>query len=59
MSTEKACISLAEVIRWKSLENLVPRIRKSHNTHEAFSWDSHDQEETVLRATHENHSKLM
>ena len=50
--SEKACVSLAEVMSWKSAGNLISSIRKSHDICEAYPWDSLDQEEIDLRATH-------
>ena len=45
MCSEKACISLAEAMRWKLPGNLVPKMRESHDTQEAFPRDTFDQEE--------------
>ena len=58
LCSEKAFTNLVEVMRWMSPRNLIQRISKYCNTHEAFLWDSCDQEETGLRATNENHMKL-
>ena len=58
MCYEKDYISQAEVMRSKLPGNLVTRIRKSRDTHEALSQDSRDLEITGLRATQENHVKL-
>ena len=45
-------------MRLKTPGYLIPKIRASYDTPEAFLQDSRDQEETGLRASYENHIKL-